>query len=52
LLKLAEDKKIRDQMGLYNRAKAVREHGWDSSATKLLMVYRDLAARKIQGQQK
>lgn len=45
LLKLAGDKKMREQMGLYNRAKAVREHGWDSSAGKLLAVYRNLATQ-------
>ncbi|GEM_PF-583694 len=39
ILELAQDEERRKACGHWNREKAVREHGWETSARKLLGVY-------------
>lgn len=39
---MLRDPSMRETCGLWNREKAVREHGWESSAKKLLGVYEGL----------
>jgi len=39
---LAKNNSLCSQMGSFNRHKAVSEHGWKSSAEKVLGVYKDL----------
>jgi len=45
LSKLINDPDERRAMGLWNREKAVREHGWPSSAKKLQDLYQQLLSR-------
>ncbi|HMP74552.1 MAG TPA: glycosyltransferase family 4 protein [Kiritimatiellia bacterium] len=42
LLHMIGDAELRKSCGRWNREKAVREHGWESSAKKLLHVYESL----------
>ena len=46
LLRLAGDPELRKKMGEWNRRKAVAEHGWASSASKLLALYRRLTGKE------
>lgn len=46
LVDLARDPARRRTMGEWNRRKAVAEHGWDSSARKLLKLYEELVVRR------
>jgi len=39
MLRMAGDKALRERCGTWNRDKAVRDHGWESSAKKLEEVY-------------
>ncbi len=41
---MLQDATLRAENGAWNRKKAVREHGWESSAQKLLGVYRGLVS--------
>lgn len=42
LTQMVEDESLRRRCGEWNREKAVREHGWDASAERLLGVYEKL----------
>ncbi len=44
ILRMLADPALAQRCGAWNREKAVREHGWESSARKLLDVYERLAA--------
>lgn len=44
IVQLADHPQQREEGGRWNRVKAEREHGWDSSAQKLRQVYRTLLA--------
>jgi glycosyltransferase involved in cell wall biosynthesis len=46
LLRMIRDPVLRQQCSDWNRARAVREHGWASSAERLVDVYQNLLAER------
>lgn len=46
VIRLAGDPALRRKMGAWNRAKAEKEYGWESSAAKLERIYQNLIEAK------
>lgn len=47
MVRMIRDAGFRDACGIWNRAKAEREHGWESSARRLLGVYERLVGEEV-----
>jgi glycosyltransferase involved in cell wall biosynthesis len=46
MIQMVHDKKMQSECGKWNNLKAIREHGWESSARTLLSIYEGLKSGK------